>query len=511
MQMRNFGAIGAQWVVILAGVLILLYVGATGWAIAYLLLGMMAATLVWLNKRNDDRNALMQTMRGHNTTVSVQAAQIGKQVKDATERAQAQEKLTQEIFRLTEKSSHEVDGVQSSVNVIAGVANDLAAGMAAMREDMVTANDNARQAATVMETFNANISKLMEGTQSTIRVIGEIQEISSQTNLLALNASIEAARAGQAGRGFAVVASEVRKLAERTRVLSGTVTRQVQDVYDQSQQTLSAAESIAQSIKRTCGVMGSATAQLGEFTEGSQRVSGEIDAIHSAVNSLSSNNHGIHQDVGNMRELSGQMSSLMQACITTSSKLTGSAENVMCELGKLRLSDSAFDRILIRLEEGTHECEKRLLQLVKEGYDVFDKNYQPIPGTDPQQYQISYGSAFEELLRPFFDEMAASIPGCDLAVMVTKDEIYPPTHVSKYCQPQTADVAYNMAHSRDKRFHNGNPMLHKCGIDTREFLFQAYVRDIGDIFVLVSRPVFVQGVHWGGFMFGLQHEALLNP
>jgi methyl-accepting chemotaxis protein len=176
----------------------------------------------------------------------------------------------------------------------------------------------------------------------------------------------------------------------------------------------------------------------------------------------------------------------------------------------MRLGAAAFDRIVARLEANTRECEKRLLQLMREGHDVFDKRYRPIPGTDPQQYGVSYGEAFERLFRPFYDQIAAEIPGCDLAVMVTRDEIYPPTHVSKYCLPQTGDLAYDLAHSRDRRFHNGNPMLCKCGNDTRDFLFQAYVRDIGDIFVLVSKPVYVQGRHWGGFMFGLQHEALLD-
>ena len=33
-------------------------------------------------------------------------------------------------------------------------------------------------------------------------------------------------------------------------------------------------------------------------------------------------------------------------------------------------------------------------------------------------------------------------------------------------------------------------------------------RDICDIFVLVSKPVYLNGRHWGGFMLAVQHEVL---
>jgi methyl-accepting chemotaxis protein len=80
-------------------------------------------------------------------------------------------------------------------------------------------------------------------------VVSLISAIAKQTNLLALNATIEAVRAGEAGRGFAVVASEVKALSTATQNATEEISRKIDQLQRDAQESIAAVSRITRAIE----------------------------------------------------------------------------------------------------------------------------------------------------------------------------------------------------------------------------------------------------------------------
>jgi methyl-accepting chemotaxis protein len=133
--------------------------------------------------------------------------------------------------------------------------------------------------------------------------------------------------------------------------------------------------------------------------------------------------------------------------------------------------------------------------------DLFDTNYRPIPGTDPQQYTNRALIALERVLPPIQEDYLKRDKRMVFALSIDRNG-YIPVHNAVYSQPQRPDdPVWNAAHCRNKRLFDDRAGI-TAGRSTRPFTLQTYQRDMGGgQFVLmreVDAPITVRSEHWGG-------------
>ena len=132
--------------------------------------------------------------------------------------------------------------------------------------------------------------------------------------------------------------------------------------------------------------------------------------------------------------------------------------------------------------------------------DVFDNDYVPIPGTEPQQHRNRFVDVLDTILPPIQEPMLARDPRMVFCAAVDRNG-YLPVHNLVYSKPQRpGDVLWNATHSRNRRIFDDRAGL-AAGRVVRPYLIQNYPRNMGDRTVMmweIDAPIRVFGKHWGG-------------
>ena len=132
--------------------------------------------------------------------------------------------------------------------------------------------------------------------------------------------------------------------------------------------------------------------------------------------------------------------------------------------------------------------------------DVFDNDYVPIPGTEPQQYRNRFLDVADTLLPPIQEPMLAHDPRMVFCAAIDRNG-YLPVHNLVYAKPQRpGDVLWNTANCRNRRIFEDRAGL-ASGRVVRPYLIQNYPRNMGDRTVMmweIDAPIRVFGKHWGG-------------
>jgi methyl-accepting chemotaxis protein len=356
-----------------------------------------------------------------------------------------------------------------------------------------------------MSTFTDAMSQVQS-------VSSSIETIARKTNMLALNATIEAARAGEAGRSFAVVAAEVKKLAHETREATGQiastlgslsreaeiVTAEIETGVARSREAQGGLATITDTVRHVADLVAMVDRQTDGIAQSTAHIQMSVDSVKSGLESFAAD---ARQNGGQLLQVQGRLGKL--------ETLSNDMLDRLASCG-VPIDDTPFIHFAQR---ATREIEATIEAGMARGEvaldAVFDFNYVPMPGTNPQQFETRFCTFADIAVRPILDRLTREEPRL-IACALTDINGYLPTHVTERSQPQGADPKWNAEYCRNRR-NFIDDVTRRAIASEKEAMLATYSMDLGQGRYLpvknVFVPLFVSGRRWGNFELAYRDDV----
>jgi methyl-accepting chemotaxis protein len=378
---------------------------------------------------------------------------------------------------------------------------------AAARTRVAAALADIRSLVELVQGTAARLEELRGSLENVASTAGSIEGIAVHTNILAINASVEAVHAGARGAGFALIAEEVRNLSHQTREASrkvdaslkglAAIAGQLAEASQVGKEKAVAVGAGAESISALADLVGRATREIEGRTDRIGREAGDVEKRVTGF-------------IGAVQELDGGVAASSASLAVVNERLNGLmllAERILglsIETGVDTVDRTYVDLAVALAGRAGEAFEAAIAAGQVRLADLFDERYVEIPRSDPRQYTTRFTALADRLLPPVQEPPLERDPHIVFVVAVDRNG-YLPTHNRKFSLPQRSDLAWNQAHSRNRRIFDDRVGL-AAARNEDAHLVQCYRRDMGSgQFALMkdaSAPIVVSGRHWGALRVG---------
>ncbi|SHI97935.1 methyl-accepting chemotaxis protein [Malonomonas rubra DSM 5091] len=448
------------------------------------------------------------TIRRMGMGIAVSSAKVVNSVDDSADKAANQGELANIIFLSSDEATRSINTISDNTQTISSSTSDSLENARNSYQSLQELRSDIGRMQRQISDHDSTIQQMGERSRDISKIIRTIQEISFQTGLLALNAAVEAARAGEAGRGFSVVAGEVKTLAEQASKSSEEIAMQLNSVMEMVETATKEAANINQYANETSAVAESSCQSFDALIQEFEQNHTRLTDINSSAQEVTGANATMHDNVGQIRDLSHHVHQQMQESTQVARDLQQNTEKMQQLVACFKTGSGPFEKVLAAAQEFQRQAAEQIGRLQQQGINVFDTNYQMIPGTEPAKYHTCYDRHFEQNFKQLYDHILQQVAGGAFALCVDSNG-YGPTHNSKYAKPMTGDPQVDLLNSRDKRIFN-DPTGLRSARNREEFLLQTYMRDTGDILSDLSMPIILNGQHWGAIRIGFDSLVMLQ-
>ena len=356
----------------------------------------------------------------------------------------------------------------------------------------------------LVDALGAHVTSFSAAMEQVRRSAQHIDDIAETTNILALNATIEAMRAGDAGRTFAVVASEVKSLASDTRKATEEITQTIKALDGEAAEVIARIEAGGQAsdaakasvarIETTITSVGALVEEVDKqndvIARATATISGHVDKVQGVLTSFDSAART------NEAQLDGAKVRMEELEMTASAMFDG-----MVQAG-LSPEDSAMvARAQAMASELTSHTEAALASGTLHMADLFDTDYTPIAGSNPQRFATRLTDWAHAAWRPFLDRAKAEDPRV-LAAACTDMNGFLPTHLTERSRAPTGDLAHDTQFCRNGRIIL-DPIDRKAKESRAPYMMAVYRQEgDGQTYQVVRNvyvPLVIGGKRWGDF------------